>query len=117
MHFARGGRILPKWSDEPREGGDMAKVEKLDDAGIEARLTDAPGWERDGDAIKRKWVFKDFTEAFGFLTKVAILAEKADHHPEIFNVYNRVELVLTTHDAGGLSVKDFALAAQINALG
>lgn len=95
----------------------MARVEKLDDAGIEARLADAPGWVREGDVIKRKWEFKDFTEAFGFLTKVAILAEKADHHPEIFNVYNRVELVLTTHDADGLSVKDFALAAQINALG
>ena len=64
----------------------------------------------DGLAITRTFRFADFNEAFGFMARVALVAEKADHHPEWFNVYNRVEVVLTTHDAGGVTDKDVALA-------
>ncbi|WP_426956653.1 4a-hydroxytetrahydrobiopterin dehydratase [Muricoccus radiodurans] len=68
------------------------------------------------DAIRRRFRFADFNAAFGFMTRVALLAEKADHHPEWSNVWNRVEIVLTTHDAGGLSERDVALAAAIDSL-
>jgi 4a-hydroxytetrahydrobiopterin dehydratase len=79
-------------------------------------LASLPEWTLadDGRAIERKLTFTDFAQAFGFMTRVAILAEKADHHPEWFNVYNRVEIRLTTHDAGGLSQRDVALAAAID---
>jgi len=78
-----------------------------------ARLT---AWtlREDGLAICRSLRFGDFAEAFGFMTRIAILAEKADHHPEWFNVYNRVDITLTTHDAGGVSERDIALAAAID---
>lgn len=81
-------------------------------------LGDLPGWSlaREGKAIERKFEFGDFNEAFGFMARVALLAEKADHHPEWFNVYNRVEITLTTHDAGGLSQRDVDLAHAIDAL-
>ncbi|MCG6120266.1 MAG: 4a-hydroxytetrahydrobiopterin dehydratase, partial [Blastomonas sp.] len=68
------------------------------------------------DGITRTFKFTDFVEAFGFMTRVAILAEKADHHPEWSNVYSRVEILLTTHDAGGLSQRDIDLATQIDAM-
>jgi 4a-hydroxytetrahydrobiopterin dehydratase len=66
------------------------------------------------DAIQRSFTFADFTQAWGFMTKVALAAEKADHHPEWSNVYNKVEITLSTHDAGGLSDKDVALAKFID---
>ena len=84
-----------------------------------ATALDALGeWDYDDarDAITRSFVFTDFVEAFGFMTRVAILAEKADHHPEWSNVWNRVEILLTTHDAGGLSARDVALAKAIDRL-
>jgi 4a-hydroxytetrahydrobiopterin dehydratase len=68
------------------------------------------------DAIQRSLKFADFTQAFAFMTRVALAAEKADHHPEWSNVYNRVEIVLSTHDAGGLSDKDVALAKYIDSI-
>ena len=68
------------------------------------------------DAIQRSLKFADFTQAFAFMTRVALAAEKADHHPEWSNVYNRVEIVLSTHDAGGLSGKDVALAKYIDSV-
>ncbi|PWJ21909.1 4a-hydroxytetrahydrobiopterin dehydratase [Jannaschia seohaensis] len=71
--------------------------------------------ERDG-GLERDFAFKDFIEAWGFMSRVALLAEKADHHPEWSNVYNKVSIRLTTHDAGGLTDKDRALAAAIDAL-
>jgi 4a-hydroxytetrahydrobiopterin dehydratase len=89
-------------------------IEKLDDAAITAALAGVPGWERRGDGIERRYVFADFPQAFAFMTRVALLAEKADHHPEWSNVWNRVDIRLTTHDAGGLSVRDFALAKAID---
>ena len=68
------------------------------------------------DAIQRSLKFADFNEAWGFMTRVALAAEKADHHPEWSNVYNKVEIVLSTHDAGGLSEKDVALAKVIDSV-
>lgn len=81
-------------------------------------LPTLPEWATDAgrDAIVRKFAFSDFVEAFGFMTRVAILAEKADHHPEWNNVYNRVEILLTTHDADGLSLRDIDMARAIDAL-
>lgn len=92
-------------------------IEKLSDEAISAALTALQDWTRNGDGIEKKWVFRDFTQAFGFMASVALLAEKADHHPEWSNVYNRVHIRLTTHDAGGLSARDISLALQIEALG
>ncbi len=66
------------------------------------------------DAIAKKFSFKDFNEAFGFMTRVALKADKMDHHPEWFNVYNRVEITLSTHDCGGLSERDLKLANFID---
>lgn len=66
------------------------------------------------DAIRRSFKFKNFTEAFAFMTRVALMAEKMDHHPEWFNVYNRVDITLSTHDAGGLSERDIKLAKLID---
>lgn len=81
-------------------------------------LAALPEWSeaREGKAIERRLVFADFSQAFAFMTRVALLAEKHDHHPEWFNVYNRVEIVLTTHDAGGLSLRDVEMARSIDAL-
>jgi 4a-hydroxytetrahydrobiopterin dehydratase len=85
---------------------------KLEGAERKAALAGLPEWrETDGrDAIMRKFVFKDFNQAFGFMTRVALVAEKMDHHPEWLNVYRTVEVTLSTHDAGGLTEKDIALA-------
>jgi 4a-hydroxytetrahydrobiopterin dehydratase len=71
---------------------------------------------RAGKAMARTFAFADFSEAFGFMTRVALLAEQQNHHPEWSNVYNRVEIALTTHDAGGLSQRDMAMARAIDAL-
>jgi 4a-hydroxytetrahydrobiopterin dehydratase len=94
-------------------------VQKLDDSAREAALMDLIGWAYDADkkGITRQFRFDDFAGAFAFMTHVAIYAEKADHHPEWSNVYNRVEILLTTHDAGGLSMRDIYLAKAINAIG
>ena len=76
------------------------------------------GWtlSEDGKALERSYRFKDFSEAFAFLTRVAMHAEKADHHPEFTNVWNRVDFRLTTHDAGGVTERDVALAKAIGLL-
>ena len=93
-------------------------ISPLDDAARNAAMELLPQWTYDADAkgIRRILRFADFAEAFGYMTRVAILAEKADHHPEWFNVYNRVEILLTTHDAGGLSQRDVHLASAIDAV-
>lgn len=86
---------------------------------IDSLLLD-PRWQvrtasaQSRSALTCELVFKDFRQAFSFMTQVAMLAEKADHHPEWFNVYNRVNIVLTTHDAGGVTAKDIDLAKQID---
>ena len=76
------------------------------------------GWVYDesADAISHEFKFKDFSEAFGFLTRVAMHAEKADHHPEFTSVWNRIDFRLTTHDTGGVTERDIKLAAEINRL-
>ena len=82
--------------------------------GAEAALKDLPGWskiEGGRDAICRTFKFRDFNAAFGFMTRVALMADKLDHHPEWFNVYNRVEVLLATHDADGVTDLDVKLAA------
>jgi len=91
-------------------------VPRLTDAERDAALARLSGWSLRGDglAIERTFRFADFSEAFGFMARVALAAEKADHHPEWFNVWNRVEITLTTHDAGGLSARDVALAEAID---
>ena len=92
-------------------------VEQLDDATRAEALSALVHWNYDPDAkgIKRELSFGDFAAAFAFMTRVAILAEKADHHPEWSTVYNRVTILLTTHDAGGLSQRDIDLAKAIDA--
>ena len=82
---------------------------------IDTALATLAGWERAAEkpAIEKTFRFKDFIEAFGFMTKVALLAEKLDHHPEWLNIYNRVTIVLTTHDSGGVTALDVTLAGQI----
>lgn len=72
-------------------------------------------FDADRDALAKQFSFADFQQAFAFMTRVALLAEKADHHPEWSNVYNRVDILLTTHDAGGLSIRDITLARAIDA--
>lgn len=93
-------------------------VTRLTDAESADALQSLPEWRLagDGTGIERSFAFADFVEAFGFMSRVALLAEQADHHPEWSNVYNRVEIRLTTHDAGGMSRRDIALATQIDAL-
>ena len=90
-------------------------VERLDAAARDAFFQEFNGWTpvEGRDAAKKEFKFADFNEAFGFMTRVAIAADKADHHPEWFNVYNRVEITLTTHDADGLSQRDVDLAGFI----
>ena len=85
--------------------------------GAAAALADLPGWEAvDGrEAIRRTYRFGDFNAAFGFMTRSALMAEKLDHHPEWSNVYNRVEVLLTTHDAGGVTALDVQLANFMDA--
>src|SRR3954470_18127948 len=93
-------------------------VARLTEGHRRETLAAIPGWSYDEgrDAITRRFTFKDFNEAFAFMTRVALLAEKADHHPEWSNVWNRVDVLLTTHDAGGLSTRDIQMAQAIDAL-
>lgn len=90
--------------------------EKLSGDSRKAALAKIPGWcEVEGrDAITKKFVFRNFNEAFAFMTRAALMAEKLDHHPEWFNVYKTVEVTLSTHDAGGLTELDIKLADAMN---
>ena len=91
-------------------------INKLPAADIDRKLAALPGWSLNSNKLYCKFVFADFVEAFGFMSRVALLAERMDHHPEWSNVYNRVEIHLTTHDAGGITERDFELAQRISAL-
>jgi 4a-hydroxytetrahydrobiopterin dehydratase len=93
-------------------------VEKLTGNARKTALAKLTGWsEVEGrDAIARKFKFKDFNEAFGFMARAALMAEKLDHHPEWFNVYNQVEVTLATHDAGGVTERDIKLAEAMDKL-
>jgi 4a-hydroxytetrahydrobiopterin dehydratase len=94
----------------------MSRTTKLEGAARATAFADLPGWrEVEGrDAITRKFVFKDFNEAFGFMSRVALLAEKMDHHPEWSNVYRTVDVTLATHDASGVTEKDIAMAKALD---
>lgn len=91
-------------------------IARLTDAERDAALAQLPQWalRADGLAIMRTFTFADFSEAFAFMTRAALYAETADHHPEWANVWNRVEVTLTTHDAGGLSARDVAMAQALD---
>ncbi len=93
-------------------------VPRLDEAERDAALRALPGWtlREDGAAISRDFRFADFSEAFAFMTRVALIAEAQDHHPEWSNSYNRVSITLTTHAAGGLSQRDVRAALAIDRL-
>jgi 4a-hydroxytetrahydrobiopterin dehydratase len=93
-------------------------VDQLSEAERADALDGLSDWDYNEarDAITRSIVFTDFAEAFGFMTQVALIAEKMEHHPEWTNVWNRVEITLTTHDAGGLSERDIELADAIDAI-
>ena len=91
-------------------------IQKLSEGERAQLLPELEGWAADParDGIAKRFTFADFVQAFGFMTQVALLAEKADHHPEWSNVYNRVDILLTTHDAGGLSMRDIDMARAID---
>ena len=93
-------------------------IEALNETERADALEALPDWDYDEsrDAITRSIVFTDFAEAFGFMAQVALIAERANHHPEWTNVWNRVEVLLTTHDAGGLSHRDLELATAIDSI-
>jgi len=93
----------------------VARPAKLDADEIEARLADLAGWSVEHGKLHREYRFADFNAAFAFMTRVAMVAEQMDHHPEWFNVYSTVRVDLTTHDAGGISTLDLELAARMNA--
>jgi 4a-hydroxytetrahydrobiopterin dehydratase len=92
----------------------MKHPSPLSAAEINARLSAHPGWTVIDHKLTRSLKFADFAQAFGFMASVALIAERLNHHPEWFNVYNTVRIQLTTHDAGGISDKDFDLAVQID---
>ena len=92
-----------------------AIVDRLAEIQIDEALVDLEGWERAGETIVREFEFPDFVAALGFITRVGALAERANHHPEIYNVYNRVRITLSTHDVGGVTERDVSLATEINA--
>ena len=111
-HIAGGGGLL-----EPADQ-EETMAERLSGEARRAALAELADWtEVEGrDAIARTFTFKDFNAAFGFMTRVALVAEKNDHHPEWRNVYRTVEVVLSTHDAGGITERDIALAKAMNAI-
>lgn len=92
-------------------------VERLSEAEIAARMKGVPGWTRAGDAIERTWEFGTFREAVAFMNRVFALAEEADHHPDLTNSWAKVTLRFTTHDVGGLTERDFGIAAKVNRVG
>ncbi|HUF13337.1 MAG TPA: 4a-hydroxytetrahydrobiopterin dehydratase [Longimicrobiales bacterium] len=90
-------------------------MKQLEESDIEERLGRLSGWERKGDWIRREYRFGDFAASMAFVNRVAALAEEADHHPDIDIRYDKVKLGLSTHSAGGLTTRDFDLAARIDA--
>jgi 4a-hydroxytetrahydrobiopterin dehydratase len=94
----------------------VAAPTRLTDAEIAARLKALPGWSLEGGKLHKAFTFADFVEAWGFMSAVALVAESMGHHPEWSNVWNRVTVDLTTHDAGGVSALDFDLAARMEGI-
>jgi 4a-hydroxytetrahydrobiopterin dehydratase len=91
----------------------MARPEKLTSQEVRERLADLPGWTEAQGKLHREYKFADFAHAFAFMAHIATIAEKMDHHPEWLNVFNRVTVDLATHDAGGVTMLDFELAAKM----
>lgn len=91
-------------------------MKKLSNQDIQSELEHLPEWYLDKDAIRRDFKFRDFSEALIFINRVGSLAEKHDHHPEIFNVYNKVSIRFNTHFVGGITEKDFSIAQDINSI-
>ena len=91
-------------------------MEALTKETINKHLQSITDWSFIDNAIEKKWVFKDFKQALGFMVQVGLLAEKKNHHPELFNVYNKITIRLNTHDAKGVTEKDFDMAKAINEL-
>lgn len=119
LSASRAGRI--SWSRRAWRWGHfscyrirMGRHPKLSDAQLAQKMRELSGWELREGRLHREFVFPDFVIAFGFMTQVALLAEKMDHHPEWRNVYNRVVIDLQTHDAGGLTNLDFTLAGEVS---
>ncbi|HXV75256.1 MAG TPA: 4a-hydroxytetrahydrobiopterin dehydratase [Candidatus Polarisedimenticolaceae bacterium] len=94
----------------------MARPGRLAEAELRARIGELPGWRLEQGKLRRSFQFSDFVQAFRFISGVALIAERMDHHPEWSNVYNRVEMALTTHDAGGVTELDLALAREASRL-
>jgi len=94
----------------------VSRPKALETAEIEAQLANLAGWALEGGKLHREFRFANFVEAFGFMTSVALVAEKMDHHPEWSNVYSTVVVDLTTHDAGGITELDLTLASAMNAV-
>ncbi len=94
----------------------MARPVRLSDAELEAALATLSGWSLREGKLHKQFRFDDFVQAFGFMTRVALVAEAMNHHPEWFNVWNRVDVDLTTHDAKGITELDVALAGRMNEL-
>ncbi len=92
----------------------MAERKKLNDSEIQERLSELPGWSIENGKLHKNFQFESFVEAFGFMTKSALTAEAMNHHPEWFNVYNKVTVDLNTHDLGGISTWDFELAKKMD---
>ena len=91
-------------------------MKKLTEQEIQNKMKEIPNWRYEDDAIVRNWSFNDFSEAMDFINQIARLAEDHDHHPELYNVYNKVSLKFSTHDAGGLTNRDFKIAQDIDKL-
>lgn len=94
----------------------MKRPAKLSAAAVDARLSSLPGWKRAGGKLHRQFTFKDFSEAFAFMARVALAAEKMNHHPDWSNVWNKVTVDVNTHDAGGITSLDLRLAKEISAI-
>lgn len=91
-------------------------MKKLDASEVKRRLVELEGWSLNEGKLHKKYTFEDFKEAFAFMTRVAKLADEQDHHPEWFNVYDKVEVHLSTHDVGGISERDFRLAHAMDSV-
>ena len=95
----------------------QTETKKLAEQEIRQRIAELDGWQLVNGKLEKEFVFRNFIEAFGFMTQVALKAEKQGHHPEWSNVYNRVRIALTTHELDGISERDFQLAATIDCTG
>ncbi|HEY9643662.1 MAG TPA: 4a-hydroxytetrahydrobiopterin dehydratase [Coleofasciculaceae cyanobacterium] len=121
-HLPRPATPLPAQSQIPAavqttaQNSPMAAPTKLSPTELNAALGELTGWSLQDDKLHRQFQFKSFVEAFGFMSSVALVAESMGHHPEWFNVYNRITVDLTTHDAGGITQNDVTLAKRMNEL-